>query len=234
MQNELKKKKREQILREKEKKREQMLREKEKKKERKKDQIVKAAIELYSKRGFDRTIVEDIALKANIATGTFYTYFKEKNDVFLYFWEKMVTESMKEFNKKQGKEKHLFDQLGLFTDPLWKNINRDKEFAKYVFINTRLPNLGAMNKSEVTLMENLLVIIEQAKKKQLINKQVETQRIAEIIFAIHTIYLMYWLNGNIKTSKECIRRIKDAIKITFDGFSAKHSPQHKKSQTSTK
>lgn len=209
MQNELKKKKREQLLRD-----------KEKKKERKKDQIVRAAIELYAKRGFDKTTVEEITLKANVATGTFYTYFKEKNDVYLYFWEKMVGKSMKEFYQEIDKENDLFSQLGMFTNPLWKNINKDKKFAKFVFINKRLPNWGARNRSEVTLMENLSVIIEQAKKNQLINKQVETQRIAEILFAIHTMYLMYWFNGNIKTRKECINRIQDAIKITFDGFSA--------------
>lgn len=223
MQNELKKRKREQMLREKEKKREQMLQEREKRKERKKDQIVRAAIKLYAKKGFDKTTVEEITLKANVATGTFYTYFKEKNDVFLYFWEKMVTKSMKEFYQEIDKEKDFFYQLGVFTNPLWKNINRDKGFAKFVFVNKRLPNWGARNRSEVTLMENLLLIIEQAKKNQLINKQVETQRIAEILFAIHTMYLMYWFNGNIKTRKECISRIKDAIKITFDGFSAKRN-----------
>ena len=48
--------------------------------------ILKAALELFSKRGFFRTRTKDISLKAGIAEGTLFNYFKTKEDLALYFF----------------------------------------------------------------------------------------------------------------------------------------------------
>jgi hypothetical protein len=40
---------------------------------------------------------------------------------------------------------------------------------------------------------------------------------ANMIFAIYTMYVIYWLNGFIKTKKECVRRIREVIHLIFDG-----------------
>jgi len=39
----------------------------------------------------------------------------------------------------------------------------------------------------------------------------------EIIFALNTMYVIYWLNGTIKSKKECIARIKKSLKLIFEG-----------------
>lgn len=44
--------------------------------------IVAAALEEFSERGFERTRMEDIAARAHISKGTVYLYFKSKEDVF--------------------------------------------------------------------------------------------------------------------------------------------------------
>jgi len=47
-----------------------------------KQQILVAAREIFAKRGYARTTVDDIALEAGVARGTFYLYFDDKRDVF--------------------------------------------------------------------------------------------------------------------------------------------------------
>ena len=56
-------------------------------KERTRKQILQAALELFSKKGFDRTTAKQISDKAGIAEGTLYNYFKTKEEVALYFFE---------------------------------------------------------------------------------------------------------------------------------------------------
>lgn len=56
-------------------------------KERTRKEILRAALELFSKKGFDRTTAKQISDKAKIAEGTLYNYFKTKEDVALYFFE---------------------------------------------------------------------------------------------------------------------------------------------------
>lgn len=47
-----------------------------------KQQILAAAREVFAKRGYARTTVDDIALEAGVARGTFYLYFDDKRDAF--------------------------------------------------------------------------------------------------------------------------------------------------------
>ena len=48
------------------------------------DQIVKAAVRLFSERGYFQTTIGDIAREADISKGLIYLYFKDKNDVLFY------------------------------------------------------------------------------------------------------------------------------------------------------
>ncbi len=52
-------------------------------KEKRRKQILKVAAEIFGKRGYWKTDMESIAKKANIAKGTIYLYFKNKEDLFL-------------------------------------------------------------------------------------------------------------------------------------------------------
>ena len=53
-----------------------------KQKEDKQKQIIRAAAEVFAKKGFARTVMADIALQAGIGKGTTYEYFKSKEDLF--------------------------------------------------------------------------------------------------------------------------------------------------------
>ncbi len=48
-----------------------------------KRKLVKSGLELIKEKGFDAINVEDITQKACVAKGTFYTYFKRKEDIVL-------------------------------------------------------------------------------------------------------------------------------------------------------
>ena len=45
------------------------------------EKLVKAAMELFARKGFDKTTVDEIVAKAGVAKGTFYLYFKSKDDL---------------------------------------------------------------------------------------------------------------------------------------------------------
>ena len=48
-----------------------------------KRKLISTALELIKEKGFDSINVEDITRKAGVAKGTFYTYFKRKEDIVL-------------------------------------------------------------------------------------------------------------------------------------------------------
>ncbi|WP_155310683.1 TetR/AcrR family transcriptional regulator [Desulfosarcina ovata] len=48
-----------------------------------KTDLINVAIDISHAKGFQKTRVSDIVTAANVAQGTFYLYFKSKDDIFL-------------------------------------------------------------------------------------------------------------------------------------------------------
>ena len=58
-----------------------------KQKAKRKDQIIEAAAQIFSQKGYSGAAMADIAVQANIGKGTIYEYFKSKDDLFFAVFE---------------------------------------------------------------------------------------------------------------------------------------------------
>ncbi len=56
----------------------------------KREQILKAATELFSQKGYDKTTISDIADALSMSRGTFYLYFKDKRELFIECIERLT------------------------------------------------------------------------------------------------------------------------------------------------
>jgi AcrR family transcriptional regulator len=57
---------------------------------RRRDEIISAAIKVFSEKGYHAARIEDIAAELGIGHGTFYRYFKNKRDIFEHATESVV------------------------------------------------------------------------------------------------------------------------------------------------
>src|SRR5271170_2772582 len=60
----------------------------EKNKERTKERILGAALQLFREKGLEGTTTKEISKRSGIAEGTLFNYFKTKEDLALYFFQK--------------------------------------------------------------------------------------------------------------------------------------------------
>lgn len=67
--------------------------------EERRNELIDTAIELFTTIGYEKTSVSDIVKKISVAQGTFYYYFKSKEDIFLAIFERHLSKSIDEFNK---------------------------------------------------------------------------------------------------------------------------------------
>lgn len=74
-----------------------------------KRKLISTALELLKEKGFDAINVEDITKKAGVAKGTFYIYFKHKEDIVLEISRVPFGEIAEEL--KNMKDAELFDKL---------------------------------------------------------------------------------------------------------------------------
>ena len=71
--------------------------------------LISAGLELIKEKGFDAINVEDITKKAGVAKGTFYTYFKRKEDIVMEISRTPFGEIADEIEQMENAE--LFDKL---------------------------------------------------------------------------------------------------------------------------
>ncbi len=136
------------------------------------EKLLVSARELFANNGYVTTKVEDITHNANVAKGTFYTYFKTKEDIFIKIihttFEKTKLEIEKlDFSGGLKKDIHLFvGNLydGAYNDKetfkLFSNIFTSPELMKKLFFCSETPrgkeilkntleNIFQKNKEEV-------------------------------------------------------------------------------------
>lgn len=191
------------------------------KKELKKERILKESIAHFTRKGFEQTSIDNITQSADVAKGTFYNFFKQKEDVLLYYLDKEIGKSRDEIQSKIDSLDHIIDKLELLMMTYLKNIFRNKEFAK-VLVRERVCKIGTgANRNEMMLMQTIWQLLEEAKEKKEIKSTVDLTSMSEIIFAIFTMYTIYWLNGLIKSKKHCVSKIREVLRIFFDGVGNK-------------
>lgn len=198
-----------------------MKKSREERKQNTREHILKTAIDLFSKKGFEATSVESITRRARIAKGTFYNFFEKKEDVLLYFLDREYSKSEEEIERKLNSQQTFIDQVELSITAYIKHIFPNREFSK-VLIKERIGKIGSgKNKNESHLMQALSQSIDMAKQRDEIGHTVNTRRLTEMIFALYTMYVIYWTNGFIKTKKDCVACIKEAIQYILHGISAR-------------
>jgi TetR/AcrR family fatty acid metabolism transcriptional regulator len=76
--------------------------------------IVNAAIEAFAQRGFHEAKISEIAKQANVADGTVYLYFKNKEDLLIKVFEEMITERLDQLQLLMNDEHSAIDKLVSF------------------------------------------------------------------------------------------------------------------------
>lgn len=92
-----------------------------------KKKLIKASLDLLKEKGFGEINVEEITQRAGVAKGTFYTYFKRKEDIVLESCREPFAEIAQEF--EQMKNIPLPEKLARY-------FHRFMECVEYCGINT--------------------------------------------------------------------------------------------------
>lgn len=64
----------------------------------KQQQIVKTALDLFQQFGIKRITIEEICQTATVSKMTFYKYFKNKNELVRFLWEKGYEQALEKFD----------------------------------------------------------------------------------------------------------------------------------------
>ena len=97
-----------------------------------KDKLIISAIKVFSEKGFYNTKISDIVQEAGVAQGTFYIYFKSKEEIFFQIIQLIVSNMVGIINKYSEIEDKPSKIIKLFARDIFKILYEYKDIA-YIF-----------------------------------------------------------------------------------------------------
>jgi AcrR family transcriptional regulator len=112
-----------------------------KKKELTRERILQAALELFREKGLEGTTTKEISRRAGVAEGTLFNYFKTKEDLALYFFQKETENLIKWFRTDARLRKaSLPEKLFGIVNRQLEYIEPYEEFIGAVFCRALQPS----------------------------------------------------------------------------------------------
>jgi AcrR family transcriptional regulator len=189
----------------------------------KKRKIFDAAVLEFSIRRFSEASINQIVKTAGIPRGSFYQYFEDKEDIYLYMFTEIGKEKQALISRVGGlkpdadffeayqhnvkillewsKTKPEYNQIGLLMEM------DDSEFISKI--------RGISNQYFVRMSE----LIERDKKRGLIKRDTNSELIVDIIYTINMHFIKdYYRTG---AKEDMINKINEFMKTIKDGIASK-------------
>lgn len=106
-------------------------------KQQKKDALMRTAFDLFSKNGVAGTTIADIAAKAGVGKGTFYSYFKDKADIHDHIVVHISAQVFARAKAELDRQKltSLEDQILFLADNIIDQLTADRLLLKFISKN---------------------------------------------------------------------------------------------------
>jgi AcrR family transcriptional regulator len=187
-------------------------------KEKTKEKILAAALELFQENGLDGTTTKQISKKAGIAEGTLFNYFKTKEDLALFFFQKETHDLIEWF----GREARL--QRAPLPEKLFAIIHRQLEYiAPYedfmgaVFFRSLQPHSKlsplSLESQELRLkyLRFLSEVLSQAEERK------EIPRIGDLgAYAVGLFYIgivVHWLHDTSRGKQRTLALLDRSLRL---------------------
>lgn len=176
--------------------------------------ILKASRRLFKEKGYDATMIEDVAEKAEISKATLYNYFPNK--------ESLLTGTMDE-------EIETFRNL-ITEDNELSSLEKIRKSMKFLIIDS-IPFISVsrrilyLNATETSTMygkanevrDILIDMSEKAKAEGELKQNVSSKEFADMLMGIYLTSQFQWNDIEIISQQECIDRVDRIFDLIIAG-----------------
>jgi len=165
----------------------------------KREQILNAAVTVFSTRGYRAALVEEIAQAAGVAKGTVYLYFKSKEEMYIEAFRENIEELHQETRQRMEDVHSTWDKIKAWITVRAEFSEKRKEFLRIylsefigTFMATR-PLLEAMMQRDADLL------------RAIFREGIEKREIRDIPVEQFVAMLQYTVGGVTMTNVSDIR-----------------------------
>lgn len=181
----------------------------------KKRKIFEAAVKEFSSRRFSEASINQIVKNAEIPRGSFYQYFNDKEDIYLYMYEQIGKEK-----REIGLHSEIVDRSADIFEVCMQTTKATFEWARhnpeYMRISTflEIDDSEFITKLRADTLEKFAELIERDKERGLIKQDVDSRFVADMI------YTLIWKQGShfISDEETFFKRLAEGLGIIRDGI----------------
>jgi len=167
-----------------------------KKKSLRKQQILQAAIEVFGNSNFQSAGISEIAQRANIAEGTIYQYFKNKEDLFFSIPAQKTEAFCEELDLHMEGINGAFNKLRKLTWFYLYFFKTNPDYARILVLEMRVNRrfLGSRTFDGVRVFnDKVLALIREGQEEGLIRNDMDSRVIRELLLGFLEHRVTRWL-----------------------------------------
>jgi AcrR family transcriptional regulator len=190
--------------------------------EERKDQIIDAASEVFTEKGFQKARMDDIAEKSGLSKGALYWYFKSKDDIVIGIFDRIFSREARDLETLVSSADTASDRLLQYTERVTQDVKRLLRFAPitYEFLSLAFRNRYLQKAFKHYLKEHMdiLVPIIQEGIDSGEFRAVDPEEAAIAVGAIFEGTLALWVYDNELVKPDY--HIQTGIQFLIEGFKA--------------
>jgi AcrR family transcriptional regulator len=190
----------------------------ERKKERTRQEIYRAAMELFVTRGFDAVTVEDICHAADVAKGTFFLHFPTKDALLLEYGEQVCGELAETLrDHRGGAASALRKMLGLLAERALHHADIVRLVVREVMTRpTAFVNATEQSRDLVHLLAD---IVRQGQARGELRHRVEPRLAAAIITSAYFAIITEWVRC--RSQFDLAGAVQQSLDVVLNGLADK-------------
>ena len=164
--------------------------------ENKHQKILQAAIKVFSEKGFYNSRVSEIAKEANVADGTIYLYFKNKDDILISLFEEEFGKIVQNMRAALEKDKDALQKIKRFAIAHLSIVTKQQELAEVMGVEVRQSSKFMkeyINKPFIEYLNIIRSVVIEGQEKGLIRKDLTPGIMKRAFFGALDEMARYWV-----------------------------------------
>lgn len=195
----------------------------------KRERILRAAIRIFSRKGFFNARVSEIARAAGVADGTIYLYFRSKDDLLIALFEEKMGEVVADVRRRLSGAGGALERLRIFIENHMGLLVREAGLVEVIQVELRQSNKFMKEYIPVRFLEYLDVIggiLEEGKREGVFRTDLNVTLARRAVFgALDEISLAYALSR--KRKYDPAEAAAFVFRIFAEGLCAPDCPERR-------
>jgi len=189
----------------------------------KRDRILRAAVKIFSRNGFFNSKVSEIARAAEVADGTIYLYFRNKDDLLISLFEEKMGEVVADVRRRVAAGGNALEKLRIFIENHMDLLEREAGLVEVLQVELRQSTKFLKDYTPVKFFEYLEIIsdiLEEGKREGVLRPDLNVSVARRAIFgALDELSLTYILSRKPKyhptvTAAELCRLLLEGLCVS--------------------